>query len=84
VDGVPRVPVDGPAADVGAVNIYRLSSWTRATLVPFALLMVHRPEVRVPPEADVRELGCASRRRATCRSHARRRCCRRNVFWLDC
>src|SRR5215470_18781170 len=38
------------------LNIYRLSSWTRATLVPFALLMVHRPEVRVPPEADVREL----------------------------
>lgn len=55
--GVPRVPVEMVLLPTWApLNIYRLSSWTRATLVPFALLMVHRPEVRVPPEADVREL----------------------------
>ena len=55
--GVPRVPVEMVLLPTWApLNIYRLASWTRATLVPFALLMVHRPEVRVPPEADVREL----------------------------
>jgi squalene-hopene/tetraprenyl-beta-curcumene cyclase len=55
--GVPRVPVEMVLLPTWApLNIYRLSSSTRATLVPFALLMVHRPEVRVPPEADVREL----------------------------
>src|SRR5215475_3381107 len=54
---VPRVPVEMVLLPTWApLNIYRLASWTRATLVPFALLMVHRPEVRVPPEADVREL----------------------------
>src|SRR5262245_10761710 len=55
--GVPRVPVEMVLLPTWApLNIYRLSSWTRATLVPFALLMVHRPDARVPPEADVREL----------------------------
>src|SRR5262249_40211287 len=55
--GVPRVPVEMVLLPTWApLNIYRLASWTRATLVPFALLMVHRPEVRVPAEADVREL----------------------------
>jgi squalene-hopene/tetraprenyl-beta-curcumene cyclase len=55
--GVPRVPVEMVLLPAWApLNIYRLASSTRATLVPFALLMVHRPEVRVPPEADVREL----------------------------
>ncbi len=55
--GVPRVPVEMVLLPTWApLNIYRLSSWTRATLVPFALLMVHRPDARVPAEADVREL----------------------------
>src|SRR5262249_62426005 len=55
--GVPRVPVEMVLLPTWApLNIYRLASWTRATLVPFALLMVHRPEVRVPAEGDVREL----------------------------
>jgi squalene-hopene/tetraprenyl-beta-curcumene cyclase len=55
--GVPRVPVEMVLLPTWApLNIYRLASWTRAILVPFALLMVHRPEARVPPEADVREL----------------------------
>ncbi len=55
--GVPRVPVEMVLLPTWApLNIYRLASWTRATLVPFALLRVHRPEIRVPPEADVREL----------------------------
>src|SRR5262249_41473958 len=55
--GVPRVPVEMVILPTWApLNIYRLASWTRAVLVPFALLMVHRPEVRVPAEADVREL----------------------------
>jgi squalene-hopene/tetraprenyl-beta-curcumene cyclase len=55
--GVPRVPVEMILLPTWTpLNIYRLASWTRATLVPFALLMVHRPEARVPAEADVREL----------------------------
>jgi squalene-hopene/tetraprenyl-beta-curcumene cyclase len=55
--GVPRVPVEMVLLPSWApLNIYRMASWTRATLVPFSLLMVHRPEARVPPEADVREL----------------------------
>src|SRR5262245_20224037 len=55
--GVPRVTVEMVLLPSWApLNIYRMASWTRATLVPFSLLMVHRPEVRVPPEADVREL----------------------------
>src|SRR4029453_19623653 len=32
------------------------AGWARAPLVPVSLLMVHRPEARVPPGADVREL----------------------------
>ncbi len=55
--GVPRVPVEMMLLPSWApLNIYHLASWTRATLVPFALLMVHRPEARVPAEADLREL----------------------------
>ena len=55
--GVPRVPVEMILLPTWTpLNVYRLASWTRATLVPFALLMVHRPEARVPAEADVREL----------------------------
>src|SRR5262249_11249047 len=55
--GVPRVPVEMILLRPGTPpNTSRLASWTRATLVPFALLMVHRPEARVPAEADVREL----------------------------
>ena len=55
--GVPRVPVEMILLPSWApLNIHRLAAWTRATLVPFSLLMVHRPELRVPPEADVHEL----------------------------
>src|SRR5262249_15678644 len=54
---VPRVPVEMVLLPSWApLNIYQMASWTRATLVPFSLLMVHRPEARVPPEADIREL----------------------------
>jgi squalene-hopene/tetraprenyl-beta-curcumene cyclase len=54
---VPRVPVEMILLPPWTpLNIHRLASWTRAALVPFSLLMVHRPEVRVPPEADVHEL----------------------------
>jgi squalene-hopene/tetraprenyl-beta-curcumene cyclase len=45
--GVPRVPVEMVLLPSWApLNIYRMASWTRATLVPFSLLMVHRPEAR--------------------------------------
>jgi squalene-hopene/tetraprenyl-beta-curcumene cyclase len=55
--GVPRVPVEMVLLPPWApLNIYRLASWTRATLVPFSLLMVHRPESRIPAEANVHEL----------------------------
>ncbi len=54
---VPRVPVEMILLPPWApLNVSRLASWTRATLVPFSLLMVHPPEQRVPPEADVQDL----------------------------
>jgi squalene-hopene/tetraprenyl-beta-curcumene cyclase len=54
---VPRVPVEMILLPPWApMNVSRLASWTRATLVPFSLLMAHPPEQRAPPEADVQEL----------------------------
>ncbi len=56
-EGVPAIPVETillpPRSPFG---IYALSSWTRATLVPFSLLMMHKPQARLPPDVHVAEL----------------------------
>ena len=55
--GLPSMPVEVVLLPPWfPVNIYRLSSWARATVVPLTVLMAKRPCIAIPPEAGVREL----------------------------
>jgi squalene-hopene/tetraprenyl-beta-curcumene cyclase len=55
--GVPTLPVELVLLPPWfPLNIYAMSSWARGTVVPLALLMAHRPEVRIASGAAVPEL----------------------------
>jgi squalene-hopene/tetraprenyl-beta-curcumene cyclase len=54
---VPALPVEMILLPPWApLSIYAFSAWARAMLVPFSLLVLHRPEVRVAPDQRVDEL----------------------------
>jgi len=56
-EGVPVMPVELVLLPPWCpLNIYAMSSWARATVVPLTLLLAHRPAVRTPPEAALGEL----------------------------
>jgi squalene-hopene/tetraprenyl-beta-curcumene cyclase len=55
--GLPAVPVEVNLVPPWfPVNIYKLSSWARETLVPITILAARRPRVTLPPHAGVEEL----------------------------
>jgi squalene-hopene/tetraprenyl-beta-curcumene cyclase len=55
--GVPSMPVELMLLPNWAyVNMYELSSWSRATIIPLSIVMTHRPVKKLPPWARVQEL----------------------------
>jgi len=42
-------------------NIYRISSWSRAIVVPLSLIWARKPAMHVPPEFSIGELRSASK-----------------------
>jgi len=38
------------------INIYEMSSWSRAILVPLSIIWAHKPRCSVPPRANISEL----------------------------
>jgi squalene-hopene/tetraprenyl-beta-curcumene cyclase len=55
--GVPSLPIELVLLPSWfPLNIYAMSSWARGTVVPLALMMAHRPEIRVPGSATLDEL----------------------------
>jgi squalene-hopene/tetraprenyl-beta-curcumene cyclase len=57
-DGTPQLPPEMILFPVPwfPFNIYRFSSWARATLVPLTVMSAHRPVRPLPPEARLDEL----------------------------
>jgi squalene-hopene/tetraprenyl-beta-curcumene cyclase len=55
--GVPSMPIELMLLPNWAYfNMYELSSWSRATIIPLSLVMVERPVRKLPPSARVQEL----------------------------
>jgi squalene-hopene/tetraprenyl-beta-curcumene cyclase len=55
--GVPSMPIELSLIPNWAfLNMYELSSWSRATITPLAIVMATRPVRRLPPRARVQEL----------------------------
>jgi squalene-hopene/tetraprenyl-beta-curcumene cyclase len=55
--GVPSMPIElSLVPDWAFLNMYELSSWSRATIIPLAIVMAARPVRRLPPRARVQEL----------------------------
>jgi squalene-hopene/tetraprenyl-beta-curcumene cyclase len=55
--GVPSMPVELMLLPTWAYfNVYELSSWSRATIIPLSIVMSHKPVRRLPPWARVQEL----------------------------
>jgi len=55
--GVPSMPIELALVPNWAfLNMYELSSWSRATITPLAIVMATRPVRRLPPRARVQEL----------------------------
>ncbi len=55
--GVPSMPIELMLLpDWAYFNLYELSSWSRATIVPLSIVMAKRPVTDIPAEAQVREL----------------------------
>lgn len=55
--GVPSMPVELMLLPNWAYfNMYELSSWSRATIIPLSIVMAHKPVRRLPPRARVQEL----------------------------
>ena len=44
------------------INIYEMSSWSRAIFIPLSIIWAHRPRCPMPPRANIRELWTASSR----------------------
>lgn len=55
--GVPSMPIELMLLPNWAYfNLYELSSWSRATIVPLAIVMEKRQVTKIPPQARVQEL----------------------------
>jgi squalene-hopene/tetraprenyl-beta-curcumene cyclase len=55
--GVPSMPIELILLpDWAYVNMYELSSWSRATIIPLSITMAHRPVKKLPPSSRVQEL----------------------------
>ena len=55
--GVPSMPIELMLLPNWAyVNMYELSSWSRATIIPLSIVMTERPVRKLPPSARVQEL----------------------------
>jgi squalene-hopene/tetraprenyl-beta-curcumene cyclase len=55
--GVPSMPVELMLLpDWAYFNMYELSSWSRATIIPLSIVMTCKPVKKLPPESGVREL----------------------------
>jgi squalene-hopene/tetraprenyl-beta-curcumene cyclase len=55
--GVPSMPIELMLLpDWAYFNMYELSSWSRATIIPLSLVMAERPIRKLPPWARVQEL----------------------------
>ncbi|HEY6837106.1 MAG TPA: squalene--hopene cyclase, partial [Geobacteraceae bacterium] len=55
--GVPSMPIELMLLPNWAYfNMYELSSWSRATIIPLSLVMAERPVRKLPPNARVQEL----------------------------
>jgi squalene-hopene/tetraprenyl-beta-curcumene cyclase len=55
--GVPSMPIELMLLPNWAYfNMYELSSWSRATIIPLSIVMTMRPVRKLPPQARVQEL----------------------------
>jgi len=55
--GVPSMPIEMMLLPNGfTFNLYEFSSWSRATIIPLAIVMAERPVRKLPPWARVQEL----------------------------
>ena len=55
--GVPSMPIELMLLPQWAYfNMYELSSWSRATIIPLSIVMDRRPVLQPPPGSDVQEL----------------------------
>lgn len=55
--GVPSMPIEFMSLPNWAYfNIYELSSWSRATIIPLSLVMSEKPVRKLPPNCRVQEL----------------------------
>ncbi|CAH2030658.1 Squalene--hopene cyclase [Trichlorobacter ammonificans] len=55
--GVPSMPIELMLLpDWAYFNMYELSSWARATIIPLSVVMTTRPVYKLPPHARVQEL----------------------------
>ncbi len=55
--GVPSMPIELMLLPYWAYfNMYELSSWSRATIIPLSVVMTTRPVYKLPPHARVQEL----------------------------
>ncbi len=55
--GVPSMPIELTLLPNWAYfNMYELSSWSRATIIPLSIVMTERPVRKLPPAARVQEL----------------------------
>ena len=55
--GVPSMPIELMLLPNWAYfNMYELSSWSRATMIPLSIVMTERPVRKLPPKARVQEL----------------------------
>ncbi len=55
--GVPSMPVELMMLPAWAyINIYELSSWSRATIIPLSVVMSEHPVRKLPPRSRVQEL----------------------------
>jgi squalene-hopene/tetraprenyl-beta-curcumene cyclase len=56
-DGIPLLPVEFMLLPPWTgLSVYEFSSWSRATMIPLSIVMVHRPVCPLPPSQGVAEL----------------------------
>jgi squalene-hopene/tetraprenyl-beta-curcumene cyclase len=56
-EGIPLLPVEFMLLPPwSGFSVYEFSSWSRATMIPLSIIMVHRPVCPLPPALGVAEL----------------------------
>ncbi|MDD2366384.1 MAG: squalene--hopene cyclase [Desulfuromonadaceae bacterium] len=61
--GVPSMPIEFMMLPNWAyINVYELSSWSRATIIPLSVVMSENPVRKLPPKSRVQELFLRSPR----------------------